>query len=1656
MLIFDLVRRLKQQAKQRTRRSDRPKTVLGGANDWRLEDRRMLAGLLMPSNTVGSPEEVLHYYGPNLATQIPASFTKYITITNHWDQTIYPFLEGKNDKIANTAGNPLAVPPVPATHPEYASTGNYNPYDPVNHEYRAYIGYTETVGGVTTTYAGLQPYSQITVPVPIAFWDSGRINISTDGVNQFKTGVDGNNAGNSPGAPFFYHDFNTQALYQCYIDAAHLDRLYFLPVFDSFDAAAPHAPTAANWVMPSELRNGLKVTGKGLPSDNPFTITLVPGQNYVQLSGSASGPQPVQQYTFQSPLDAPLSPTARYTSTGFELIVSNGSTTTNGAVMWYHALKAENPGNDAAFQLTEVTFRSDWYDKTKAPTNFELFMGPGGGGYLENNFDIADYDVSYVDTAYLPVAMEARAVPIQSSSPVVAPPFGWVGSPSTVETFQTAYQSFVNNTNNILGSYFGTHGYPQYNAFNPDNFVKLPAGQNIFLQSPFSTSAPGSWKTTDGSLTYNLNQLNSGGNLPAQLPGIPDNSSVAGTKNLFLQTNTDERKQILKEIQTALSQGKTYSFSYNTTGTDILVGNVTAMLSDAASPPNLIGVVLDQNLTADALNQVYTPRLKPTDFAGVPIAQLFFTWANHYATHVVSNPPASPVAGTVSGSTIVLNNPETGLVPGMKVTGPGGANYGVILTVNPDNKTLLLSQNPGAGPFSFAKPNVEAIVGYSSLKDLFPGSTPLLQQFEFASSEQAYALEFAQTVYTAMSAWSVTVDLADANPPWVQLMVNVVGGNFYAPMALGGAAGARLTVLQKSALRGIPDFTNPLYSDPSLWYPDPSVRQTTGQAFNVFNLMPYVWLMHAKLGVIAYTFSLDDDVGNVNAKGATHVDISVGGLQTTLPGNKVIGLLNTDQFTPPANYGVVSTGLAGGVPAPGSSLLGGGTKGTPANLVLDPNFAYQVLAFDQNSGAAGATVNSAGIPVGTSVETQIIGTPRTQDGLLLTNPMGVTSAPYHFFGTQVYVGSVLGAQAPNTIILDPDEGAQYAYLSLLKMGPLTNIRVQGPGIPPDSIVTIQNVTKGGDGKVTLTLSSALHSSLVKPGSYAYSFGGPLFPTIRNPGFEFGLATDVTDRFLVGQQAAGAKAEWEFTPGSNGPTNTWESGVQYGNGAGSKFTNGNPVAPQGLQVGFIQGDSKIAQKINLAPGHYQIGFMAAQSAAFPGQTLQVTIADSGGNVLHTENITPVGTTYTAHTTQPFTASRSGLYTVTLKGTVLSTATVLFDQIATEEVEQGVLLQGDFNADGLTDIATRLVNGDWQVSLTQTAGNATLVSLGASTNNNWTTNATWLDWTVLRSGDRDVIVARAEVANVSETWWKLSYDGPVGGTGAANFHTNFVGAWTFSATADWIDVVSGDFDGNAKLDIIARDSVNGHWWMLQNAAETTTPGNAAAKNVFLGAWSSEVQWDRTLAGNFTGNSSGRAQVAGLTGSTWWLSEYEGTPGQMTHTVMTTKWSRSQTYTDYVVGNFDGNSSGALLIAGKTANNAWYSIGYSSSVTPENNLPSLMGVWPGQTSTYTDVVVGDFFGSGGGMVGIAGVQRSGGSLNWQVLQRATAGGSYTVRNFGTWPQSTLAQAFAGLFSSSDISSGKTGILGRRVSGGINSWDRGISNGSAFTVVPVTGYPT
>ena len=257
MLLADWLCRLKQRPHgiDRVRNPRTNATVVTGMQDWMLEDRVMLSGtpIEMPTDTVATADQVLYHYGtgPN---EIDPQYEKTLLITNNSDQTIYPFLEAKNDRTP--------APNDPTTQ-TYLGTGAFDNYDPANQEYRAYIGYVDhTDPNNPVTLAGLPAHSSITVIVPIAFWDGGRVNFATDGTDLFQTAA----TGASDGAPFFYHDDNTQANYFAYVDPAHLDRLYFQPIYNSFDAAAPHMPSAANWTLPSVLKDGMTVTGVGLPA----------------------------------------------------------------------------------------------------------------------------------------------------------------------------------------------------------------------------------------------------------------------------------------------------------------------------------------------------------------------------------------------------------------------------------------------------------------------------------------------------------------------------------------------------------------------------------------------------------------------------------------------------------------------------------------------------------------------------------------------------------------------------------------------------------------------------------------------------------------------------------------------------------------------------------------------------------------------------------------------------------------------------------------------------------------------------------------------------------------------------------------------------------------------------------------------------------------------------------------------------------------------------------------------------------------------------------------------------------------------------------------------------------------------------------------------
>jgi hypothetical protein len=104
----------------------------------------------------------------------------------------------------------------------------------------------------------------------------------------------------------------------------------------------------------------------------------------------------------------------------------------------------------------------------------------------------------------------------------------------------------------------------------------------------------------------------------------------------------------------------------------------------------------------------------------------------------------------------------------------------------------------------------------------------------------------------------------------------------------------------KSVLRGVTDFTkHPDVVDEqgnhTVWYPDPS-EETGRQLFNVFNLDPFVWFVHVKLGFSGYGFSVDDDTADVGAGGASQLQLTV---------TETGGLKNTNPWTIQAPYGPV-------------------------------------------------------------------------------------------------------------------------------------------------------------------------------------------------------------------------------------------------------------------------------------------------------------------------------------------------------------------------------------------------------------------------------------------------------------------------------------------------------------------------------------------------------------------------------------------------------------------------------------------------------------------------------------------------------------------------------------------------------------------------------
>jgi hypothetical protein len=254
-------------------------------------------------------------------------------------------------------------------------------------------------------------------------------------------------------------------------------------------------------------------------------------------------------------------------------------------------------------------------------------------------------------------------------------------------------------------------------------------------------------------------------------------------------------------------------------------------------------------------------------------------------------------------------------------------------------------------------------------------------------------------------------------------------------------------------------------------------------------------------------------------------------------------------------------------------------------------------------------------------------------------------------------------------------------------GGLTNgvngnqVGVADPGLDPLGLQ--------GNGGPTLTIALLPGSPAIDAGSNALAVdpqGNPLATDQRGPGFP---------RIVNGTVDIGAFEYNSVTPGDAGfeqpsagpagaygsflydPTGTaWTYAGSAGVSAnGSGFTAGNPDAPEGAQVGFLQQTGSFSQSVaGWAAGTYVITFDAAQRGNYQWSQQDFAVLVDGAVV---GTFTPAGTSYQGYSTAAF-AVTAGSHTIAFQG--LNSAggdnTAFLDAVAVVQVVPPVVGDAGF--------------------------------------------------------------------------------------------------------------------------------------------------------------------------------------------------------------------------------------------------------------------------------------------------------------------------------------------------------------------------------------------
>jgi hypothetical protein len=156
----------------------------------------------------------------------------------------------------------------------------------------------------------------------------------------------------------------------------------------------------------------------------------------------------------------------------------------------------------------------------------------------------------------------------------------------------------------------------------------------------------------------------------------------------------------------------------------------------------------------------------------------------------------------------------------------------------------------------------------------------------------------------------------------------------------------------------------------------------------------------------------------------------------------------------------------------------------------------------------------------------------------------------------------------------------------------------------------------------------------------------------NQPFDPNFATPLQGYGFSAYTYAPTGSAWTFSGGAGLTSN------------GSGFTSGNPAAPGGSQVAFLQAVSIISQNVNLTAGDYVIALDAAQRANWQASFQIIGVYVDGTRI---GTVKPSGTSYLPYSTSVFSAA-AGSHTIAFVGLNPNGGdnTAFLDQVVVQDV------------------------------------------------------------------------------------------------------------------------------------------------------------------------------------------------------------------------------------------------------------------------------------------------------------------------------------------------------------------------------------------------------